>query len=161
MAARFSISISGIKELKQRYSPENFRRAFAQAVVPAFEPARAAIAAAAAVAGRPHRKGKSPGELKRHIKIRVGRRGGSSFTVTITGPGYGHLVDAGHNMVTGGKISRARSLGGKLANKLSGRFTGSVVGHVAALPFARQAFESQQVAIAHGIEGRLATALGV
>lgn len=153
MAARFRITIKGLPELRERFSIEHFREVMIRALPEAFEPARSAIQAAAP-------RGKT-GKLSRRIVTKVGARRGSSLSVTIrSGAGYASLVETGHRLVAGGKISRAHTLGGHIHEALSGRFKGRVVGHVPPHPFAEPAFRTTEAAVTAILERRLVEALG-
>lgn len=153
MAARFRISIVGLSALRERYTIEHFRQVMMQALPEAFEPARAAVQAAAP-------RGKTL-RLARAITTKVLDRRGSGIRVQIrSGAGYGHLVEAGHRLVVGGRIPRGRLLlGGRLA--LGGRYQGRVIGQVPPHPFAEPAFRATEGAVAALLEQRLVALLGV
>ena len=120
-----SITVSGIPELRAKLDPLTFGNVLRTALLDALQPTVSAVGAAA-----PRKTGRLAGS----IAARIGR--GSSLSARIvSGTGYGHLVDRGHRIVVGGKISRAQTARGKLRAAQKGTFTGHVIGRVAAHPF--------------------------
>lgn len=127
------ITVSGLEELKRRLDPGALALTIRRVLLTELQPIAAGIAAAA-----PKRSGK----LASSIRARAGGRRDVMASARIVGPGYGHLVESGHRIVTGGRISRAKTFGGKLAAAASGRFTGHVTGQVPPHPFAAPVLEA-------------------
>jgi bacteriophage HK97-gp10 putative tail-component len=151
------MSIEGVAELRQRLDPARFRQVLLEATRSSLEPSRAAIAAAAPVAAKAHRRGKSPGALARSITITVGGRGPAVVASLGSGVGYGHLVEKEHRMVIGGRVARLRPWKGH--HVVSGKLTGRVIGQVAAHPFARPAWDATEPQFVAGVQEQLAAAL--
>jgi hypothetical protein len=75
------------------------------------------------------------------------------------GSSIAHLVEYGHVQVKGGKVSRAKTSAGIAAAKLSGDFTGTVVGHVPAHPFLRPAYDETRDQMVEGVADRIRKAV--
>jgi hypothetical protein len=75
------------------------------------------------------------------------------------GSNIAHVVEYGHVLVTGGKVSRAKTSAGIAAAKLSGDFTGTIVGHVPAHPFLRPAYDETKDQMVSNVGDRIREAV--
>lgn len=146
MSSQVSIHITGIAEIRAKLTPEAFRKTLMGALRAALQPVASATSALA-----PQRTG----AMARTVRVRLGTRGGALSAAIVTGVRYGHLVEYGHRIVTGGRAKPRRFV--PLSQR--GRFTGHVGGTVPPHPFARPAFAAQQGTIVETIERRLTAAL--
>jgi hypothetical protein len=137
-----SLQIDGIADIRQQLGGDRFTRLIERALVEALAPVRSAIAAAAP---------KRTGRLARDLRVKTSRRGG--LTGVIAAGGYGHLVEYGHRIVTGGRLRKSKSL------RALGLSAGRMIGQVPPHPFAVPVAESMLPEVAATIERRLAQEL--
>jgi len=147
MSATAHIEITGLAEMRQRLSADVIRAAVLRGLRKGLRP-MASLAAALA----PRRSGK----LAASIRTTVGNRRGEITGAIVSGVPYGHLVEEGHRIVTGGRVQRAGRF--TPVSKI-GRFKGSVTGQVAGQHFARTAFETDQAGLTAAVESELQRAV--
>jgi len=138
-----TIEVTGMAEIRQRLSPANLTRALQRGLRAGLVPAAAAAAALA-----PRRTGR----LASSIRATVGSRRAQAVGAIVTGEPYGHLVEHGHRIVTGGRVQRA---GRFTPLSKIGRFRGTVTGQVPPHPFAGPAFLAHEAELVTAIEQSL------
>lgn len=141
------IEITGLTEMRQRLSADVIRTAVLRGLRTGLRPV-ASLAAALA----PRRTG----ALAASVRSSVGNRRGEITGAIISGMPYGHLVEEGHRIVTGGRVQRA---GRFTPLSKIGRFKGSITGQVPGQHFARMAFETDQGGVTAAVEAELQRAI--
>jgi HK97 gp10 family phage protein len=137
------LEITGLAAIRERLTPERVRQVILGALRDGMRPVAQAASALA-----PHRTG----TLASKVHAVISDRRGAVSAAIVGGTGYGHLVEFGHRIASGGRLLPR----GFTSLSRRARYRGTVAGVVPPHPFARPAWEAQRDRVTRLIEERLA-----
>lgn len=155
LGVQVTVNASAAKTVAEAMRPERLEKILIAALRKAMAPVVAGVRAAAPVGKTSVSGHHLAGQLKRSIRLRIDTRRG--LRVAISGAPQGHLVEYGHRMVVGGRVSRLRTT--RFSVRMHPSKVGQVVGQVAPHPFAGPVVNAAQDKIAQAVSDEVVKSL--